>query len=122
MARHEEAIAEAKRGRELDPISANSNTILGMILYRARRYDDAILACQKTLEFNPNHASAFWWLALAHEKKDEFPEAIVELEKALKLSGGETLYRALLANGYALDGKRDKALRILDELKTLSRQ
>ena len=122
MARHEEAIAEARRGRELDPISANSNTILGMILYRARRYDDAILACQKTLEFNPNHASAFWWLALAHEKKGEFPEAIVELEKALKLSGGETLYRALLANGYALAGKRDKALRILDELKTLSRQ
>jgi tetratricopeptide (TPR) repeat protein len=39
MGRHKEAIAEARRMRELDPISVGSNTGLGMILYRARRYD-----------------------------------------------------------------------------------
>jgi len=46
----------------------------------------------------------------------------VELEKAVRLSGEGTLYRALLANGYALAGKRDKALSILDELKALTKQ
>ena len=77
---------------------------------------------RKALEYNPNHPSALWWLALAHEQKREFPEAIEELEKAVRLSGEGTLYRALLANGYALAGKRDKALTILDGLRALSRQ
>jgi Flp pilus assembly protein TadD len=37
--RCEEAVAEATRAHRLDPVSASSNTLLGMVLYRARRYD-----------------------------------------------------------------------------------
>jgi tetratricopeptide (TPR) repeat protein len=61
-------------------------------------------------------------MALAHEQKRELPEAIAESEKAVSLSGGEPLYRAVLANAYALAGERAKALSALDELKAVSRQ
>jgi TolB-like protein/DNA-binding winged helix-turn-helix (wHTH) protein/Tfp pilus assembly protein PilF len=122
MGRHEEAIAQVRRARELDPISVSSNTALGRILFRARRYDDSITACQKAVELDPNDASPLWWMALSHEQKREFPKAIVELEKAVILSGEGTLSRGLLANAYALVGETGKALSILGELKKRSRK
>jgi TolB-like protein/DNA-binding winged helix-turn-helix (wHTH) protein len=120
MGRHEEAIAQARLARELDPVSVSSNTALGRILFRARRYDESIAACRKAIALDPNDASPLWWMALSQEQKREFPVAIVELEKAVSLSGPGTLSRALLANAYALAGQTAKASAILDGLKDLS--
>ncbi len=122
MGRHVEAIAEARRARELDPIFVGTNNGLGMILYRARRYDEAMRACQIALELDPTNPTPLWFLAQIHEQKREFPEAIAELEKAVSVSGGGTLYRALLAHAHALAGDRAQALSTLNELKTLSTQ
>ncbi len=120
--RHEEAIAEATRARELDPISVGRTAFLAAILYRARKYDEAIGACQKALELDSNHPNTFWFLALSYEQKREFPEAIAQLEKAVRLTRGSPMYRGLLANAYALAGERAKALSTLGELKALSQQ
>jgi TolB-like protein/DNA-binding winged helix-turn-helix (wHTH) protein/lipoprotein NlpI len=121
MGRHDEALVEAKRARELDPVSVSSNGFLGAILYRARRYDEAIEACQRALELDPSYPNALWFQALAHEQKGELPKAIANLKKAVSLSDAP-LYRALLANAYALAGEKAKALSALDELKALSQQ
>ncbi len=48
MGRHDEAVAEARRARELDPLSLVSSMIVSWILYFARRYDEAI-------EWAPQH-------------------------------------------------------------------
>jgi TolB-like protein/Flp pilus assembly protein TadD len=119
--RHEEAIAEARRARELDPVSAGRTAFLGMILYWERRYDEAIGACQKALELDPNYPNTYWFLALALEQKGELPEAITKLKKAVSLSHAP-LYRALLGHAFALSGERAKALSVLDELRALSKQ
>jgi tetratricopeptide (TPR) repeat protein len=95
---------------------------LGRILFRARRYEESILACRKALEFDPNNASAFWWMALSQEQKHEFPAAIAELEKAVILSGGGSLSRALLGNAYARAGETLKAKTVLRELNEISRE
>ena len=121
MRRHEEAIAEARQARKLDPISVPANVVLGMTLYRARRYDEAMGACQKALELDPNLPNALWFQALADEQKRRLPEAIAKLKKAVSLSDAP-LFRALLANAYALAGERAKALNFLDELTALSQQ
>ena len=47
--RFDEAIAEAKRAQELEPLSFISNLHLGWILYLAGRYDEAIDHCKKLL-------------------------------------------------------------------------
>jgi tetratricopeptide (TPR) repeat protein len=51
--RHDEAIAEFRRVRELDPISCEYNRWLALILYRARRSDEAIAQCHKSLVSAP---------------------------------------------------------------------
>jgi tetratricopeptide (TPR) repeat protein len=107
--------------RDLDPISANSGTFLGRDLYRARRYDEAIRACQEALELDPDHLLALRFQAQSLEQKHQFPEAIAKLERAVSLSDGP-IYRGQLAHAYALAGKRAKALKILEQLKALSKE
>jgi tetratricopeptide (TPR) repeat protein len=91
---------------------------LGLILYRARRYDESIAQCQKALEIDPNYANALWFLALSLEQKGQLTESIAKLEKAVSLSAASH-FRALLGRAYALAGERTKAQNILEELKTL---
>ena len=121
IGRFEEAIKLDLQARELDPVSVNSGTWLGRDLYRARRYDEAIRACQEALDIDPDHLSSLWFQAQSLEQKHQFPEAIMKLEKAVRLSDGP-LYRAQLANAYALNGNRAKALEILEQLKALSKE
>src|SRR5262249_60504183 len=44
MGRTDEAIREAKRAQEIDPLSLFNNSTIGFVLYLARRYDQAIAA------------------------------------------------------------------------------
>jgi TolB-like protein/DNA-binding winged helix-turn-helix (wHTH) protein/Tfp pilus assembly protein PilF len=54
LGRHEEAIAELKRARELDPLSLIINTDLGYAYYLSRQYDSAFAQYQKVLEMDHN--------------------------------------------------------------------
>src|SRR5205814_5415345 len=47
-------------------------------------------------------------------------EAIAECQKAVALSGGNTSTRVVLGYAYAVSGKRNEALKVLDELSELS--
>src|SRR6202011_6163744 len=49
LGRDTEAIAEARRAQELDPLSLSINTALGRCYYYAHQYDQAIEQYQKTL-------------------------------------------------------------------------
>ena len=62
LGRHDEAIAEHERARELDPLSVIVNANLARALYRARRYDEAIAQARKTLELDPSFGVALFWL------------------------------------------------------------
>ena len=104
---------------ELDPISCVHVAFLGMILHRARRYDESIAQCKKSLEINPNYPNAHWFMALSLEQTGQLKESIASLEKAVSLSGGSH-FRALLGRAHALAGERAKAQNTLAELETLS--
>ena len=64
LGRHSEALAEAKRALELDPVSPTRNLFLGQFLYQARQYDQAIEPLQDGLEIAPND----WVLILTSER------------------------------------------------------
>ena len=59
----------------------------GMILHRARRYDESIAQCKKALEINPNYPNALWFLALSLEQTGQLEKSMAQLEKAVSLSG-----------------------------------
>jgi Flp pilus assembly protein TadD len=55
-------------------------------------------------------------------QKHDYAEAIAELQKAIELSPGSTAFTANLAYAYAVSGMRDKAAKILNDLKNRSPQ
>jgi tetratricopeptide (TPR) repeat protein len=119
--RHGEAIEEARRVLEVDPISRVYLGWYGLILHRARRYDDSIGQCRKALEIDPAYANALWFLALSLEQKGQLREAIAALKRAASLSAGP-YHQAQLGRAYGIAGDRTKALHILRDLTALSRR
>lgn len=115
MGRFDEAIAEAKRAEELEPLSFIGNSHLGWILYLAGRYDEAIEHCKRLLAVDPSFFPARRYLGLAYEQKGMYREAIAEFEQGVKLSDSP-LMMSLLGHAYAASGKRSEAQRILVEL------
>jgi TolB-like protein/Flp pilus assembly protein TadD len=121
LGRFDDAIAEGKRAVELDPLSLVINADLGGTYYFARRYDEAIAQQRKTLEMDPGFYFARFSLGEALAAKRVFDEAIGEYQKARALND-DPYVLALLGNAYARSGNRTEALKILDQLKELSRQ
>jgi TolB-like protein/Flp pilus assembly protein TadD len=121
--RYTEAIAEARKAESLDPLSLVISADVGMeALAPAGRYDEAMQQCRKTLELDPRFAIAHACLARAYEYKTMYKEAIAEIQEAINLSGGSVIWEATLGHLYARAGRRDDAIKILNELKSRSKR
>jgi TolB-like protein/Tfp pilus assembly protein PilF len=121
LGRFDDAIAEGKRAVELDPLSLVINADLGMNYCYARRYDEAIAQLRKTLEMDPGYYYAHVNLGQVLAAKRAFDEAIGEYQKARALND-DPFVLGLLGNAYASSGNKTEALKILDQLKEVSRQ
>jgi TolB-like protein/Tfp pilus assembly protein PilF len=115
------AIAEGKRALELDPLSLIINADLGQNFLLARRYDEAIDQLRKTLAMEPRFYYARWALGEALQMKGQLREAITQYEKAAEITD-DPMVMALLAQGYAKIGQRDKAGNVLSQLEQLATQ
>jgi tetratricopeptide (TPR) repeat protein len=122
MGRLDEAIAETKRAQETDPLSLIANVTAGQALYFARRYDQAIEQARRAIEMDPSFYLAHWLLAMVYEQAGRYEDAIAEGQKALNASGGAPSALSVLGHAYAASGKRSEALKVLAELKNLSKQ
>lgn len=119
LERFDEAVAEAKRTSELEPLSFTASSHLGWIYYLSGRNDEAIAQCSKILSLDPNSFPARRYLGLAYEQKGMYPQAIEEFQKGVKLSGSP-LMLALLGHAYAASGKTAEARQVLTDLHDLS--
>lgn len=119
--RFDEAIAEAKRTEELEPLQFVASSHLGWIYYLSGKNDEAIEQCRKILELDPSSFPARRYLGLAYEAKGMYPEAISEFQTGVKLSGSP-LMLALLGHAYAVAGKRAEAQQVLTDLQQLQSQ
>jgi DNA-binding winged helix-turn-helix (wHTH) protein/TolB-like protein/Tfp pilus assembly protein PilF len=119
--RFDEAIAEAKRTEELEPLSFVGASHLGWIYYLAGKNDKAIEQCRKILELDPTSFPARRYLGLAYEAKGMYTEAIAEFQTGVKLSGSPLMH-ALLGHAYAASGKTAEAKQVLTDLQQLQGQ
>ena len=119
MGRLEEAIAETRSARQLEPLSAVFNAFVGATLFFARRYDEAVEEFRKTIEIHPDFGVAHWYLGRAYLQKGRHREALAELREAVTLSGGSPLMKGTLGVGHALAGDHAAATGTLSELETL---
>ena len=119
--RFDEAIAEAKRTEELEPLSFVASSHLGWIYYLSGQNDKAIEQCRKILELDPSSFPARRYLGLAYEAKGMYPEAIAEFQTGVKLSGSPLMH-ALLGHAYAASGRTAEAKQVLADLQQLQGQ
>jgi DNA-binding winged helix-turn-helix (wHTH) protein/TolB-like protein/Tfp pilus assembly protein PilF len=116
--RFDEAIAEAKRAQELEPLSFISSSHLAWILYLSGKNDEAMEQSRKTLKLDPNFFPAHRYLGLAYQQKGMHQKAVAEFQRGLQLSGSP-LMLALLGHAHAASGNRAEARKILAELHDL---
>jgi len=120
LGRKSEAIAEMRKAESLDPLSLIISADMADVLLVVRLYDESIQESRKTLEMDPNFAVAHFELGEAYAQKRMYSEAIAELQRAIALSGGSTTFTSNLAYAYAVSGRRNEALKIMNDLKTRS--
>jgi tetratricopeptide (TPR) repeat protein len=116
MGRHEQAIAEAKRGVELDPFSPAINGDLGFAFFYARKYDQAIDQYQKAAQMVSGVSLLHWDLASIYMAVKKYPEAVAEWQKALT-DDGETQMASAVGEAYKTSGITG-AIRKLNEANT----
>jgi tetratricopeptide (TPR) repeat protein len=114
--RYQEAIDEAKRARELDPVVPDRRAGLGEAYLIARKYDLAIEELRQVVARYPDGVLGYVFLGVAYEQKGLRGEAISALEQSVKLSR-DPLYLAALAHAYGIFGRSKDAERILQELQ-----
>lgn len=117
LGRFDEAIAEAKRAQELDPLSLIINTQTGTPFFYLRQYDRAIEQYQKALEMDRQFPPARYWLGRAYTQKGDYVEAIASLRPTVAANPRLKAYITPLAYAYAVSGERNAAVKLLDELR-----
>ena len=118
--RNDEAIGEMKKALALDPLSLIINADLADQLLIAHSYEESIQQSRKTIEMDPNFAVAHYALGQVLVQVRMYDEGTSELEAAVKLSHGSPICTSNLAYAYAALGRREDALKILNELKKSS--
>lgn len=118
--RPEEAIAVTQKAQQTDPLSPVIGSSLAMILYLARRYDQAAVVLERTREVNPDHFLPHLRMGLIRIQQRKYDEAILELKTAVSLADQSTETLAALAMAYAAAGKKKPAQQILARLQQLA--
>jgi len=115
--RTDEALAEVKKARDVDPFSLSIAAHPGWINYLSRNAEATVREARQALKLDPNFLPARRYLALGYDLQGKYNESVPEFQKALALSPGSTLIKAELGYAYAKSGRREDALRVLDELQ-----
>jgi TolB-like protein/Flp pilus assembly protein TadD len=120
IGRTDESLAESRRAIECDPLGLVANMHHGWHLLYSRHYESAAEQCLKTLELDQTFIMARVFLAQAYEQLGRFSEAVTHFERAVDLSQRHQTYLAELGHGYGVAGRREDALKTLEELMAMS--
>jgi DNA-binding winged helix-turn-helix (wHTH) protein/tetratricopeptide (TPR) repeat protein len=115
LKRHSEAASEIERAVDLEPLRPNLYLVQAGIYSLAGRYDQAL----ETLNTSPMKAgdpNVEFSRGTVYLRKGEYEEAISKIRAGTDSQRGDAMDLALLGYAYALAGKRQEALRTLDEL------
>lgn len=114
--REQEAISEANRSFQLDPLSPIKAVTVGTVHNTARRYDNAIAVCKKLTNENPTFAGAHLCLAQAYWGKGMYAKVINEFTVYGQLSGDRNSvdFASAMRQGYHSAGWRGALRKALE--------
>jgi tetratricopeptide (TPR) repeat protein len=122
MGRHEEAIAEAERAHELDPLNLLTYTVVGDTLFYARRFERSLVPYRKCLELDPTFGAAHTDLARSLEHVGRAEEAVEEFVRGTAGPDGSPRPSSGLAILYARAGRLEDARATLQAVQALSQK
>jgi len=103
----------------LDPLAVQHGPGLAFVYQSARRFEEAVTECRKSLDLDPNQLLALWIRGISYCHLGKHAEAIADLEKATNLTP-DSYYSGCLAYAYARAGRTDDAIRVVGELAARS--
>jgi serine/threonine protein kinase/tetratricopeptide (TPR) repeat protein len=118
--RWDEALALVKRAQELDPLFHRAD--VATTLLRAGRYQEALEAALRCVEFEADFARGRSTLGWAYFKSGMLDQGLAELERAAALGPDNVMFRAQLGQAYAMAGKTAEAGEMLRQLEQLSQE
>ena len=106
LGQEEEAIQEIDRASQLDPLSLIVAANVGLVRVSARRFDEAIAACDKLAHSDPTFARAHWCLFYAYWGKRDYAKAVDEfkLYAQLSTSQNDLDFASALERGFRAGG------------------
>ena len=119
--RFPDAIAQAKRAQELDPISVYVSSVQVKVYYNARQYDRSLESYRQMSELEPDSPRGRRDLGRILLQRGQYAEAIAALAQAVARKA-EPDFISDLAHAYAVAGRRDEARRTLAQLKDVAKQ
>jgi len=117
LGRLAEAIDEASRAVESEPLSLIYNSTLSWIYYLARQWDLAAGQSTKTLEIDPAHVDSLWCLGTSYRQLGRAEDAAAVLRKLEEVSGGIALVYGSLGHYHARMGNRAEAERMITAMR-----
>jgi tetratricopeptide (TPR) repeat protein len=116
LGRNDEAVAEIRRARELEPASLITNAVEGQILFFAGDLAGSEESLRRTIDLDGNFWLSHLFIARLYLKKGQYDEAISAARRAAELSGGNSEALATAAFALGVSGRQNEAREILNEL------
>ena len=113
LGRVDESFRWMNRARELEPLSVPLDFSATTLLYRARRFDEAITGYRRIIETEPQYYGAYVFLGFACANADRPDEAIPVLQRAIAAIGPITGLQAALGCCLSRAGRREEAAALL---------
>ena len=121
MGRTREAVAEARRGTEVEPLSGVLRANVVWKLYLAHEYAEAELESRKMTQWYPSFTGGYI-LASVYLQTGRWREAVAELRKSVAESHGSVIELMYLGHALGVSGDRVEGQKVLEEMQRLSRQ
>jgi tetratricopeptide (TPR) repeat protein len=122
LGRHEEAISEALRALELDPLSLIIHTVVGDTLFYARRYADSLPYFRRSLEMDPSFGPGHTDLARSLDLLGRSDEALAEFLEGVPCREDGPQPSSGLATLLLRTGQSDAAAAMIDKVLAVSQK
>ena len=119
--RHDEALAAARRARELEPFDALGHSMSSQIAFSARDLNAAVRHATDSLQTEPDYWIGYWQLGQALQQLGRIEEALQALAEASRLSASNSKPLSLSAYTLAAAGRVSEARAVLSEMEEGSR-